>query len=269
MKQRITWAVLLVLLAAGQLVCGWRYSEYSKYTYRNWSTDRRFQSPIDFDNIDYPLLHAAIFYRTNYERARQGLSALKFNLQLEIAAYNHSKAMSQRRFFAHNNPYSQRRRTPSKRGRLAGITNPKVAENIANVFGLKYQGGKSVYFRGSGRFSYSPGGPLVQPHTYASFAAYVLKKWMNSPGHRKNILSTSGKQLGCGVWFYRDASFNQMPRFMATQNFQWFYPVKAGTAEDKGPPLASGGSSAGSNGGSSDDGNNDIDDNSDSSEYED
>lgn len=250
---RLPGLLFMLLCLAGTLEAGWQYHEYGSYSWKNYTSDARFQATIDFENIDYPLLHAAIFYRTNYERVRHGLKPLGFNFQLEISAYNHSKWMVERNFFEHTNPYSARRRTPSDRGRLAGISNPKVAENIANVFGLKYQGGKSVYFRGAGRFSYSPSGELVPPHTYASFAVYVLEKWMNSPGHRRNILSPSGLQLGCGVWFYRDARFNRMPRFMATQNFQWFYPVQTGTAEDRGPVVQQGSAGDASSGSGGDD----------------
>jgi uncharacterized protein YkwD len=48
---------------------------------------------------------------------------------------------------------------------------------------------------------------------------------MNSTDHRKNILAKEALQLGCGVAFFRDGGFNDMPTFMAVQNFQWYKPI--------------------------------------------
>jgi uncharacterized protein YkwD len=45
---------------------------------------------------------------------------------------------------------------------------------------------------------------------------------MHSPEHKKNILSQDALELGCGTCFFTDAKFNDMPTFMATQNFQWY-----------------------------------------------
>jgi hypothetical protein len=49
---------------------------------------------------------------------------------------------------------------------------------------------------------------------------------MNSPGHRKNILSKDALQLGCGAAFFLTTEFNDMPTFYIVQNFQCFEPVQ-------------------------------------------
>jgi uncharacterized protein YkwD len=49
---------------------------------------------------------------------------------------------------------------------------------------------------------------------------------MNSPEHKKNILAPDALQLGCGTYFFQDPQFNDMPTFMATQNFQWYEKIK-------------------------------------------
>jgi uncharacterized protein YkwD len=54
----------------------------------------------------------------------------------------------------------------------------------------------------------------------------LLRDWMNSREHKKNILSRDARQLGCGVAFYTNAEFNDMPSCMAVQDFQWYNPVR-------------------------------------------
>ena len=58
---------------------------------------------------------------------------------------------------------------------------------------------------------------LAANATYAAVARYVVEDlWMNSAGHRKNILSSRYTHLGCGVAFYYD---NGVLMYKATQNF--------------------------------------------------
>ena len=114
---------------------------------------------------------------------------------------------------------------------------PKIAENIATNFGITYRAGTSVYPRDrvNGTFSYTPSGAIIPNHTYLSLADALVTQWMNSPGHRANILSTNAFQLGCGLYFYHDSSFYNMMKIKATQNFQWFYTIVPGKATDSDP----------------------------------
>jgi len=48
-------------------------------------------------------------------------------------------------------------------------------------------------------FSYEPEGDPIKPHTYVGFALSLLDHWMNSPGHRKNILDKNPAHLGCAA----------------------------------------------------------------------
>ena len=73
-------------------------------------------------------------------------------------------------------------------------------------------------------FSCTPNGKAIQNHTYISLAKYVVDLWMNSEGHRKNILNPNALQLGCGNFFYREKGVN-IPKFMSTQNFQLYEEV--------------------------------------------
>lgn len=216
---------------------GWRYENYRTTTYKNFRKNPLFGQPIDFAHIDYPLLHAAIFFATNETRVKNNRRPPDFALELERAAYLHSKDMAEQNFFSHENPHSKRRRTTEQRARLAGIANPLIAENIATHFGIQYRAGTPVYpiDRKRGTFSYDPNGPLIPPHTYLSFAEAIVAQWMDSPPHRANILSRDALQLGCGAYFYRDAGFHNMPTFKATQNLQLFKKIVPGKIIDRWP----------------------------------
>jgi uncharacterized protein YkwD len=75
-------------------------------------------------------------------------------------------------------------------------------------------------------FSYKPGGELLKPHTYLSLGETLIRRWMNSKEHKKNILSAEAVQLGCGISFYTDAGFNDMLSCKAVQDFQWYQVIQ-------------------------------------------
>jgi uncharacterized protein YkwD len=93
-----------------------------------------------------------------------------------------------------------------------------MAENIATSFGIQYAANTPVYTGGPGVFMTQSGGPEIPAHTPASYATALVKQWMNSPGHRQNILSQN-IFLGVGVSFYSDKSFNGMMTGKAVQVF--------------------------------------------------
>lgn len=200
---------------------------YSELNLENFREEPLFHEFLNFDSLDFNRLHAVIYYITNEIRAGRNLSFLAYSPELEKSSQIHSKDMYEKKFFSHINPYSRKKKTPNDRARLVGIANPYLAENIAESYGLQYTSGEKVFVRGSGKFSYKMDGELIKPHTYISFAESLVENWMNSKGHRKNILSDKALQLGCGVYFYYDREFNDMPAFKATQNFQWYERIRS------------------------------------------
>ncbi|MCR4718039.1 MAG: hypothetical protein K5768_00215 [Firmicutes bacterium] len=100
----------------------------------------------------------------NEQRANYGLPALKYSTQLEAVAYSHSKDMAQNNYFSHTNLSGQ---SPFDRMRLAGISYRSAAENIA------------------------AGQRTPQE---------VVNAWMNSSGHRANILNSSVTEMGVGIY---------------------------------------------------------------------
>ncbi|MFF4216676.1 sigma-70 family RNA polymerase sigma factor [Streptomyces nondiastaticus] len=99
----------------------------------------------------------------NAERAKAGCSPLTENSTLDRAAQGHSDDMAARGFFNHTNPDGK---GPGDRITAAGYSWSTYGENIA----------------------YGQQTP-----------ASVMDSWMNSDGHRKNILNCSFKEIGVGV----------------------------------------------------------------------
>lgn len=168
----------------------WQSSDYSIWEYTNFRKNKLFNQPFSIINPDYLLLDAAVFYLTNEERAELGFPLLRYNKLLEVAAFNHSMKMATTGFFDHTNPLDATRRGTTERGKLSGVVNPHIAENIA--------------------YNHTDGG-----ETYIQVAQKLVKQWMTSPGHRSNILSRNGKQMGMGTFYVNG-------RIYGTQVFQWF-----------------------------------------------
>lgn len=100
---------------------------------------------------------------TNRERARAGLAALAVDPRLTAAAQAHSADMVARDFYSHTDPDGGK---PWDRAAAAGAARRTVGENIA-----------------CGQRS----------------PADVVEGWMNSPGHRANILKADFTHIGIGL----------------------------------------------------------------------
>jgi len=99
----------------------------------------------------------------NAERVAQGCAPLRLNARLNEAAERQSRAMARQHFFSHNDPDGS---TPGARVHAAGYVFQMVGENItANT-----------------------GDPRDAVDT-----------WMNSPGHRANILTCAYRETGIAV----------------------------------------------------------------------
>ena len=184
-----------------------------------------FNEDIDIKHPDYRRINAAIYWVTNETRAKNGCTSLKFLPELEYAATIHSDDMVKYNFFDHYNNYARNRRSPDDRARIAGIVNPAMAENIIEGYLLRYQNNSSVRAAGPGEFTDPGSGIPLAPHTYLSLADELVSRWMDSKGHRKNVLSEDAVETAVGVIVYLDAEFNDMPSVMATQLFQLFKPA--------------------------------------------
>jgi len=176
--------------------------------------------------LNHALLEAAILRETNERREKGGLPALKPNVKATEAAKIQSDIMSKRGSIGHANPENAPYRTLELRVKSVGLEYRLIAENVASTFGIQYQSGRT-YFRdrqnGRTNFRYSLRGPAIPPHTYATFAKALVDAWMNSKGHRENIMRKEAQYLGSHCTPAR-ATEMEMPMYYCTQVF--FTPRK-------------------------------------------
>ena len=99
---------------------------------------------------------------TNAERAKQGLAPLTLNTELSKVARTKSEDMKNKNYFDHNSPTYG---SPFDMMKSFGISYTSAGENIAMGQTTPEQ---------------------------------VVQAWMDSPGHRANIMNSSFTQIGVG-----------------------------------------------------------------------
>lgn len=129
----------------------------------------------------------AIYFATNRERKLINLPLFKYAGCLERSSLLHSGNMVRFNFFSHTDHINQFFANPLKRIHLCNGDFQIVGENIA-----------------------------FYPITFGRFPEGVVKGWMNSKGHRENILRPEFSFIGIGSIF---TARNNIPYAMITQNF--------------------------------------------------
>jgi uncharacterized protein YkwD len=216
---RILNLLLLVSLELSTICSQALYAQLNHTDFRDY---KPFHQTIEPKTFDASILNACIFFATNEVRVKHKLPPLKYHLALEASSTIHSKDMAELDFFNHSNKKIKNHREPEDRAREAGITNPHIAENIIEGFVLNYQSGKEVIADSPGKFIDAKTKEPLDTLTYLELTDNLIEMWMNSEGHRANILSSKAIELGCGTALYYMKNFNDMPAVKATQNFQWF-----------------------------------------------
>lgn len=152
-------------------------------------------------------LEARIHLLTNVARNENDVHGIGYDDELSIIARAHSSDMIERGFFDHKTPDGL---DPSDRGKEAGYKCGKfayfggLAENLAL---------QSLY---SSTTTTKVGDETFQTYEWNSLeeiAENTVDGWMDSPGHRKNILTKNFDREGIGVVIATDFSL------MITQNF--------------------------------------------------
>ena len=115
-----------------------------------------------------PQLEEAILAKINTERKKEGLSPLRMDERLVQAARQHSQEMEELNYFSHTSP---------------------VSENAAFTDRIKQVG-----------VSYGTAGENIAYTSSSSSADQFVSMWMNSEGHRKNILGATYDRTGIGVY---------------------------------------------------------------------
>jgi uncharacterized protein YkwD len=120
---------------------------------------------------------------TNAERIKGGLSVLKLNPNLNLAAQNHSEDMALKDYFSHTGINGS---SSGDRATSAGYQFSYLGENIAAGY--------------------------ITPQE-------VVQGWMNSPGHRANIMNANYQEMGLGYYYLESDTGNVNYNYYWTQEF--------------------------------------------------
>jgi len=162
-------AVLLTALAAGWLLTGCEsvaeLSSQPKAAER--SSGQPPMLPAEPQSATTAMLEEDVLARVNQIRQDEGLKPLRVNRPLTAIARGFSRQMAVENFFSHEAPSGE---TLEDRIRDARLDFARIGENIYKCTNL--------------------------PNPAAS----AVKAWMNSPGHRHNVLTAEYSETGIGVW---------------------------------------------------------------------
>lgn len=115
-------------------------------------------------------VQAMIFKKVNEERRKAGVSQLSYNSTMEKYAKIKSQDMGDRKYFDHKDPEGNLITAKMKKD---GVNYRAWGENIAYIGGVSDAN---------------------------ELANQFMRNWMNSPGHRANILSNNFSSIGVGVY---------------------------------------------------------------------
>ena len=136
--------------------------------------------------INQSVLDRAVLAEINYHRCLRNRQPLQFAPQMRGAALGHSAWMAQEGELSHNSRL-RGKRTVVDRMQSEDISARSYAENLALVPLYQLQGRFRVLNYRTCQFV-SANGQQIQPHSYASLSRRVVGLWMESRGHRRNIL---------------------------------------------------------------------------------
>jgi uncharacterized protein YkwD len=142
----------------------------------------------------------------NRERQKHGLSPLLWNDTLSIIARKHSQDMANRNYFSHNAPEGH---DFSYRYGQAGYS--CAVHGQGNIY---YMGAENIFQNNLyDRVVFVDGVAHYDWNSEGKIATTTVRGWMDSKGHRKNILTPHWRSEGIGVAIAPDG------KVYITQNF--------------------------------------------------
>jgi uncharacterized protein YkwD len=144
-------------------------------------------------DIRIPSLEHRVHDLINRTRVEHMIGALTYDERLATIARGHSRDMASRDFFGHTNPDGL---DATARGRRAGFQCRKQVSANSFRVGLGenlYQDNLYARIRTVGTTR------SYDWNTSDDIAANSVRAWMNSPGHRHNILEGVYTQTGIGI----------------------------------------------------------------------
>ncbi len=175
------------------------------------------QTIVPTGRINQDLLDQAIRAEVNFHRCRAGLSKLRdAGNGMDKQAKKHSQWMARSQQLTHRSTVPGLA-TLKQRVKAAGVKFKTGSENIGMVHRYQIDNRRFKILNSSQCKFATYEGQRLPAHSYASLARHAVNLWMDSPGHRKNILDRRVKRVSTAVAFDPNAKY--CGRFWLTQNF--------------------------------------------------
>ncbi len=160
------------------------------------------------DDLNRTKIEHLVHEEINDRRRAHDLRPIQFDAELRQIARSHSKDMGQNEYFAHTSPDGETMADRYDefgydcRVEMSGNRYATGAENIAYTYAYEKvvrESGDTVYYANE-----------------QEVATGLVGQWMNSTGHRKNILKPYWENEGIGIYTLK---IDGKTRVYATQNF--------------------------------------------------
>jgi uncharacterized protein YkwD len=140
---------------------------YKEHTFQTFYLLEDIKKTVLTDSFDVHLFNACLFFATNKLRAIKKKPLFIFDKKLKEAAAIHSYQMATNHFFAHENNYESKIKTPKSRLSYVDIKSIIVAENCSKEYVEE-----------------------DDDITYIELAQQIIEGLYNSPPHKSNLMHT-------------------------------------------------------------------------------
>jgi uncharacterized protein YkwD len=147
-----------------------------------------------------------LFVKTNEERERRNRAPLTYSYTLESIAQGHADDMAKRDYFDHISPEGK---SPHDRAVEQGYPHERIREDGSIIYGI----GENIVRFPTGDRVYVSGFAYIDPADPIQLANVAITSFLNSPSHKKTLLSEIYHEIGIA------ATMGQDEYYYLTQNF--------------------------------------------------
>ena len=172
---------------------------------------------VPTSSIDQTLFDRAVRAEVNFHRCRAGLPEMaRASDRLGAVAQSHADWMAATQKLTHRSGVPGRS-TVAQRIAASGRPHRVGAENLGMVHRYQIDNRRfRILDSRTCQFAGQTGQPLPA-HSYASLARHIVQLWLDSPGHRKNLLHRDLRRVTHRVAF--DPKAQHCGRYWITQEF--------------------------------------------------
>ena len=171
--------------------------------------------------MDSPEIEKWVIEFTNMERIAAGLSPFTHDLAISNISRQHSENMGKTGIYRHEINGAD----PTDRALAAGYDCRAYLGDGSYTYGLSeniHEYPRVEMWEGT-RYNSRPASdwrPVSYIRDAREMAQALVDDWMNSPGHKRNILDSDSRRIGVGVYVWVHPKHgHQDEKVYATQNF--------------------------------------------------